>query len=326
MSDEAPTEDSPTDDEPDGGGAHAGTGPAGGDDDGVEWDGGEEETGAPAARPRSMTGWQRLSQTFVTPGASARQRPSRSSRAEPEPIDFSSLTPKEIRTAINQINDTERRVGLIAAGLAAVVTVFFTVPYLVEKKPLTITETPTGKKCAAHFTYIPAKHGAAAVCQGIITKGELSVILVIGLVFAAAIVVCVRLRRRAALAFATAMAGLALTTVNILAALPFFIVAGWLVLRAYRTQKFGSPTAKSPVEGYVRPGPPPRGSARAGAGPITARGSRPAGPAATTGRPRATGRAAAKAGDDTGARKPPAPSKRYTPKAPPKKRPPPPPD
>jgi hypothetical protein len=147
-----------------------------------------------------------------------------------------------------------------------------------------------------------------ATCNAVYPAGHYVLPLVVWLVLGVAIYVTVRLGRRAPMAFAIIITGLAFGTILVL--VPFVGAGAWLLLRAWRTQKYGSPTARSPVEGYVRP--PPRAGR---AGPRT----------------RSTAASQAKSASSRGAkagpparREAPSANKRYTPKAPPRKRPPPP--
>jgi hypothetical protein len=240
-----------------------------------------------------MTGWQRLSQTFLRPPGPARPKPA--------PVDFSKFTDAERRDLINRIDPIERKVGIAAAILGAVFTLVYSVPFMVSKIKVQTTIKPVNKHCLDGYIYT-VHSGAAATCNGVLPATHYLWQMVIGLIFAAAILVTLRFRRRAPLAFAIVLTGLDLGSILIV---PFVVAGGWLLLRAWRTQKYGSPTARAPVEGYVRPAP--------GAGRR---------PAAGAGGPKSSGprKRRAKAEEEAPARRPPAPSKRYTPKAPPRKK------
>jgi len=279
------------------------TGPSGSTGSGSD---GSDDTRRTTTHSAPMTGWQRLSQTFFNPPKQKR-RPG----AAPEPVDFSKMTDAEIRTRITQIDDTERKIGLAAAILAAIFALIYTVPYMVSKIAVATTIKPVHKTCADHLTYVANGKGPAT-CNGVYPASHYVFPLVIWLVFALAIYVTVRIGRRAPVAFAIVLTGLAFGTPIII--LPFVLAGGWLLLRAWRTQRYGSPTAKAPIDGYVRPGP------RAGRGTGSV-GSRTG--TGTTNGPRRSGRRGQLPTPDI-TRVPPTPNKRYTPKAPPKKKIPPP--
>lgn len=262
-----------------------------------------ETAPAPATRPR--TGWERLSETFLRPPNPPGQR-----RPVAETVDFASMTDDEKRARISQIDPTERKVGLAASVLAAVLALAYTIPYMVAKISVVTTVKPVHETCTTHFTYV----ASTKTCNGVLPASHYVFYLVLWLVFAAAIYVTVRIGRRAPMAFAIVLTGLAFGTVIIM--LPYVVVGGWLLLRAYRTQKNGSPTAKVPLEGYVKP--PPKGSRAAGTGAGARSAAGPGGRNSTRRRRRGQPE------PEPGVRQPPAASKRYTPKSPPRKKVPPP--
>ncbi len=271
----------------------------------------DEEPGSPEEAPADvpadtgapLTGWQRLSQTFLHPPGPKSARPA----AAPPPEDLSHLSDDERRRRINQIDATERKVGLGAGALAVVFSLVYTLPYMVSKISVATTTKPVHKACAHHYKYT-VNAGAAATCNTVYSPSHYAFQLVVWLIFSAAIFVTVMVGRRALMAFAIVITGLAFGTFILL--LPFVAAGGWLLLRAWRVQRYGSPTARAPVEGYVPP--PPRGARR----PPGAEGNR-----------NATRRRRADQGESIAdVRKPPSASKRYTPKTPQKKKPPPPPD
>jgi hypothetical protein len=140
------------------------------------------------------------------------------------------------------------------------------------------------------------------------------------LIFAVAILTTVRIGRRAPVAFSVTLTGLALGSfvAQAIVVLPFLAAGGWLLLRAWRSQRYGSPSAKAPMPGYT---PPARGAAaRAAAKNGTAgSGTRPTSSTTNASRRARKGQPAPSA---TG-RQPTTQNKRYTPKSPPKKKAPP---
>lgn len=262
----------------------------------------DSDTSADGAVGAPMTGWQRLSETFL-------RSPKQTPQSKPSAADLSTLTDAERRARINQIDSTERKVGLAAAVLATLFALVYSVPYMVSKIVVATTVKPVHKTCATHLTYT-VNAGKAATCNGVLSPSHYTFQLVIWLVFAAAILVTVRIRRRSPLAFAMVLTGLAFGTLILI--LPFLVGGGWLLLRAWRTQKYGSPTATTPVEGYVRPNP---GASRRAGGTTAGSGTvRNSTRRQRRGQPE----------EPEAVRLPPSQSKRYTPKAPPKKKVPPP--
>jgi len=239
--------------------------------------------------------WHRLSQTFLRP-------PPQKTQPQPE-VDFSRMSDEEKKARIVGVDPTERKVGIVASVLGVALALYANVPYMVSKVSVLTTVKPKHKVCgtAAGITDL---HYVASTksCDGIYASSHYVLPLVISLVLAAAIYVTVRIRRRAPLAFTMVMTGLAFGSLLVL--LPYGFAGGWIMFRAWRTQKYGAPTAKAPLTGWTPP--PPRGSMRRAksAPPRTRKG---------------------KGGDTaTGTRKPPSANKRYTPKSPPKKKAPPP--
>ncbi len=277
-------------------------------DDGVgDFFGAEEGPGgAPVGNGAPMTGWQRLSQSFLRP-------PNPQSRRKPDPVDMSGLSDAERRKRINQIDSTERKIGLAAGILAAIFALVYTIPYMVSRISVPWTTVkPVDKICPSGLAYT-LEAGKAATCNGVYPPSHYVFSLVLWLVFAAAILVTVRIGRRSPLAFAMVLTGLAFGTLILI--LPFLLAGGWLLLRAWRTQKYGAPTATSPVEGYVRL-PPGAGRRRA----ATADTSAGAGASGGAGRntTRRTRRNHSEQSPDV--RNVPTQNKRYTPKAPARKK------
>lgn len=239
----------------------------------------------------SPTVWQRLSQTFLRPPS-----PARHPSAEPEHVDVSRMTDDEKRARIVAVDPTERKVGFAAAILGVALALYANVPPMTTKTvvPWT-TSPPKGTTCALGLTYA----AKTKTCNGIYPPSHYVLPLIVSLVLALAIYITVLIRRRAPLAFTMVMTGLAFGSLFVL--LPYGFAGGWVMLRAWRTQKNGSPTARTPLTGWTAP--PPRGSTRRAKASAPRSGQR------------------GKGADSTGAsRKPPVANKRYTPKSPPKKK------
>lgn len=237
------------------------------------------------------TVWQRLSQTFLRPPALKRRLP-----AEPAHVDFSRMSDEEKRARIVGVDPAERKVGIAAAILGLVLALYANVPPMTTKTVVPwATSPPKGKTCALGLTYV----ARTKTCNGIYPPSHYVLPLIVSLVLALAIYVTVLIRRRAPLAFTMVMTGLAFGSLFVL--LPYGFAGGWVMLRAWRSQKYGSPSAKTPVTGWTAP--PPRGSTR------RAKSSAPR-----------SGRRGKGADSTPTSRKPPVANKRYTPKSPPKKK------
>lgn len=207
------------------------------------------------------------------------------------------MTDDEKRALIVRIDPTERKIGLAAAVIAAVAALAYYGVFIIDKIPLATTVKPKGKTCPAPMKY--AVSAGKAVCKTVYPASHFVFPMVVVLVLALAIYVTVRIRRRAPLAFAIIMTGLGFGILYIF--VPFAVAGGWIMLRAWRAQKNGAPTARSPLPGWVPPAP--RGTTKR----------------ATSSGPGRAKRSRSKV-EEPKVRKPPTQNKRYTPKAPPKKK------
>ena len=240
--------------------------------------------------PTWATGWQRLTQTFLRPPKLNPPAP------PPEEPDYARLTDDEKRSRIVTVDPLERKIGFAAAAFAAVAAIGTTVPYMVSKIAVTTTTKPVGRHCPNGLTFI--SHGsAAATCRGIYPASHYAIDVGVLLVMALAIYVTTRIGRRSALAFTSALTGVAFGAIYLV--VPFVLVAGWVMLRSWRTQRYGAANAKTARPGYTPP-----------AGRGTSRRTRTS----------AAGKGTTRNGTGPGNRKPPEANKRYTPKSPPKKK------
>ncbi len=235
---------------------------------------------------RRPSAWQRLQQTFIRPPA---QRP------QGEQPDITYMSDDEKRAFIIHIDPNERKVGMVAAVLGIALAIYANVPYMVSK--IAVNDSAVKPKhgvCAAGLTYASTTN----TCKIIYPPSHYVLPIVVDLVLSIAIYVTVRIGRRSPLAFTMIMTGLAFGSMIII--IPFAIGGGWIMLRSWRTQRRGSPTAKAPLPGWIPP--TPRGATR---------------------RPKSTGprQSRPRRGEETPkTRKPPVANKRYTPKSPPKKK------
>ncbi len=278
---------------------------------------GPDDVPAPAS---PTTFRERLTQTFSRPPAPRASKPG----SDPEPD--RPLTDKELKAKVTRIDQTERKIGYLGAGLGAVMALTFTVPYIGNPKEgakvtnATHAET-ISKSCGVRYEFQAKTAAHAARCVPIIYSRTYWVVtLLILMAFPLAIFVTVRIGRRAPLAYASLMTGLAFEVTLGLFGLPFLAAGAWLLIRAWKSQRYGSPTAKR--------GDPPLQLARGGTAAANGSTKSAKATASTTkSSTSANGRRSKKAQSAGGnvSRRPTTPNKRYTPKAPPKKKVPPPP-
>lgn len=238
--------------------------------------------------------WGRLSQSFLKPAAP------KATPGDPGYPNFSRMTDEEKQNRIRHVDPTERKLGIAASLIAVALSMVSYLPYIVSKRSVALTTLkPKDGKCHAvagitHIHYV----ASTKTCDGIYPGSHYVLPLVVVLVLAGAIYVTVLIGRRSALAFTLVMTGLAFGTFIYL--LPYAVAGGWVMLRAWRTQKYGAPSSKTVLTGWAPP--PARGTARRPKSAPSPRGRK------------------GKGGNTTTTRKPPSANKRYTPKSPPKKK------
>jgi hypothetical protein len=204
------------------------------------------------------------------------------------------MAPREVIMGLDKV---ERGVSLFAGAIAMILAAVL-IPHLLKNTFV----TDTAKKAATKPYCTKPYHLVVSMCQHTrLTHPSawwpqfLEIII-----FGAAIIIFALFRRRVGVVVAGLVLWLALSTVG----LPFLFVAGWLMVRAFRLQKWGDPT----FSGSNREARE-QAKARKEGREVTPRAPRPArGTKASTEPP--APRAIA----------PPAPSKRYTPKQKPRKR------
>ena len=200
---------------------------------------------------------------------------------------------------MQSLNRVEIWVGYIAAAVA----IFMGgLAILIFPKTKLLTTKPKNGSCPTDYTLIKGS------CEQLRhTNYWVPVMIVI--IFALAIFVSVRIRRRTPTMFSSFMAGLGLSTFGIEVGAPVLIYGGWLLLRARRIQKYGTTDAKEVA-------------ALAGEERAARKAGKPSPQAQAQARAKAAPGAAPASSASTSSKAAPEPSKRYTPKAPVKKRPP----
>jgi len=192
---------------------------------------------------RSLTG--RLSAALMKPG-----RPPTMSPGGGGPGAASDM---EKRRAILSLDPLERKIGLLGAALAALLAMITTLPYVANPKTK-VTVAAKGRVCPVDFHY----QSAAKNCLGAYARSHWVFEFGVLILFAAALFVTVRIGRRGAAGFTALMAGLAFETEVGILGLPFIAAGGWLLIRAWRVQRYGSPTATKANPSGERRAPPPR--------------------------------------------------------------------
>lgn len=211
-------------------------------------------------KPQTLTGRIAAAFTGPTPAGSAK------GQSQPPQI----LPPEERKAVMSTLDQMETKWSLVALAVATVAGIAVPAYYLVAN-PLTKQD---------------GKYVAVSPDAGLI-GGVILILCVIG--FAA-----LWKRKRTLVAFSLFLLGFAFTVFIGLAGFIFILLGGWLMLRAWRINKYGTTNSKAIAsEAAARP----RGRQR-----------------------KETARSTSKTASTPGARKPPTASKRYTPKAPSRKK------
>ena len=142
-----------------------------------------------------------------------------------------------------------------------------------------------------HVTQKAGKHHVTVGPDALLIGGAILLFCALGLL-------ALWRRRRTLVAFFLLLCGFAVAYPQLLVGMLFIVLAGWLMLNAWRINRYGTNNAKAIRQEIA---------------------SRPRGKAAASSS-KSAGAAKGKAATQPGVRKPPTASKRYTPKAPPRKK------
>jgi hypothetical protein len=221
---------------------------------------------------------QRLSGAFLGTGGTSgtgRARPPRQATSSAPTSDPSEiLSPGQRRAAMTSLDPVEVKFSRAGVILSAVLGVIFTLYLRSAHSDKIETVVRNGKKVREH---VPIS------TDWLLLGAVIIVFCIIG-------GVSLQRRKRTLLVFSFFVIGFAFTLVFAPIGFAMIFLGGWLMLRAYRIQKFGTPNAKQ--------------AARQAA-------TRP---------PRRERKRAAQAPPKPSGYKPPTANKRYTPKAPPRKK------
>ena len=146
------------------------------------------------------------------------------------------IPPEDRKAAMRTMDRNEIRLGYIAAAIALIFALLLTVPFMFGPTQNTQTTKLVNGKCPATYELIKG------VCTHTIIRQPSYYILplIIYLIFAIAIFVTVRIRRRVPASFASFITGVAFTSTSIAIGAPLLIYGGWIFIRARRIQRFGT--------------------------------------------------------------------------------------
>jgi hypothetical protein len=235
--------------------------------------------------PEDRPSWTaRLSELFSGPPRAttkAATRPSRQSKPDSEPDpgpDPEDIIPSERRKAVmSTLDDTERKFSLAALVLATVAGIAIPAYILAENK---VTKQ--------------GKNSIAVAPDALLLGGAILLFCLIGFL-------ALWKRKRTILTFTLFLVGFGFTLFVGLVGFVFILLGGWLMLRAWRINRYGTTNSKLIAQQARNQ---PRGRDRKAARTAPARGG-------------ASGKTSSATTAD---RKPPTASKRYTPKSPPRKK------
>jgi len=132
------------------------------------------------------------------------------------------------------IDNLERGISYVAGALAMVLALVIS-PRLFKNTTITTTSSLLkNKTCAATFHLVNGQCEKALVTHWSYWLPQFMEILILGL----AVIYFTWRRKRAGVAVSTLLIGLAFGTVG----LPFLLLGGWLIVRAFRLQKYGDAT------------------------------------------------------------------------------------
>jgi len=213
---------------------------------------------------------QRVSEMFVRPP----RLPKIAASPGPAPESGGILSPADRRAAMSGLSPVEVKWSKIGLAVSAILGVVFTLYLRTAHSNKTVTVTRHGKKVKELLPISDSYLLLGAILLVFCVVGGLGL----------------QRRKRTLLVFSFFVIGFSFTLIFAPLGFAIIILGGWLMLRAYRIQKFGTPTAKLAArEAAARP--PRRERKKIAATPVKPSGY-----------------------------KPPTANKRYTPKAAPRKK------
>jgi hypothetical protein len=194
------------------------------------------------------------------------------------------------------MDDTERKISIFGVVVAILVSLVPAYEWINKSALVTTQKVVRGKACPATF------HLKGQLCEHVLKNAQShwAIQFLFGFVVALIILFFALRRKRAGVACFSLFLGIGLGVSGVV----FVFLGGWLIVRAFRLQRYGDPTWSGSnkiareMAKAKREGRDPR-------------------PQST---PKSTSASASKPAPTPGPAAPPAPSKRYTPKQRPRKR------
>jgi hypothetical protein len=229
---------------------------------------------------------ERLSQTFLF-------RPPKPKPGDPEPVKGRAMTDEEKGRWIRGLEPIERKWAYILAAYSAVLSFVITLPQVVSVHYVATKITSHGH---THTGYVSTQQ-SSEILLGV------QMLLVLGMLLST------RLRKRSILAFCLLIAGFAADS---LLGLPLIVLAGWLFMRSWRVQRYGTADAK--VVAKLSAERRAQGRQSGGGGVLQNLFGRRSTSTSATSSTSTAARASTRSATDTASRSVPEASKRYTPK------------
>lgn len=144
-----------------------------------------------------------------------------------------SLAPREVVLGLDPL---ERGISIFAASIAFVLAIVTAIEWKRNLPTITTTAVPKSKICPSAYPTL-----VNTLCEHIVktTRTEWEVKFFFIVLVAACILFFALRRKRAGVATFAVFLGLGL---GLGSGLVFFFVGAWLIMRAYRLQKYGTPT------------------------------------------------------------------------------------
>jgi hypothetical protein len=216
------------------------------------------------SRAESVT--SRFRQIYWPPGPFMRT-------AAPEEAEI--VPPEKRKAAMVSLDARETKLSFVALAVATLFGIALPIYFIVD-----------------HVITKAGKHRVTVAPDALLLGGAAVVFCLIGYL-------ALWKQRRTLVAFMLMLSGFALAIPQLLVGLLYIMLGGWLMLNAWRMNRYGTTNAKL-IRKEVA--------------------SRPRGKAAASASRSSSSTSKGKASSQPGARKPPTASKRYTPKAPPRKK------
>jgi len=148
-----------------------------------------------------------------------------------------SQAPREV---VLGVDETERLFGFAGSILAIVIALYLIPTRLTKNSWITDTAKPKGTTCPTGYVYHASECTKQVLTHPSYWLPQFLLTLIVGLVMLA----FTYRRKRAGVAFCALLLGLSTSSFIGLLSFLFLVLGGWLIVRAFRLQKFGDPTFK----------------------------------------------------------------------------------